>query len=92
MRVGIYLVLASMGIQLLLPRRSEHKIPLFYSIAMLVLTTTWFILTTRTNEIVMVEERHHQEYKVSLYCSPTNVASVALSSVQIIGSDLLLVS
>jgi hypothetical protein len=81
-----------MGIQLLIPRRSEQTISLVYSVIMLVITTAWFILNTRTNEITLVEETYHQAYKFSLYCSPTNIASVALSSVQIIGSDLLLVS
>jgi hypothetical protein len=80
-----------MGIQLLMARKLQQKVSLIYSLVMLCITTTWYILTTRTNEIEMVEATYHQAYKFSLYCSGTNIASVALSSIQFIGSDLLLV-
>jgi hypothetical protein len=90
--LGIYVVLALMGIQLLLQRKLQQKISLIYSIIMFCLTTAWFICNTKTNEILLVEETYNEAYKFSLYCSSTNVAAVALSSIQFMGSDLLLVS
>jgi hypothetical protein len=80
-----------MGIQLLQRRRTQQKVTLFYSLFMLVLTTAWYVTTMIITEAVMIESTYNPDDDMAAYCAPTNIAAVALSSIQFAGSDLLLV-
>jgi hypothetical protein len=85
------MVIVFLSIKLLIRRTHQHKVNIAYSLVMLAVATTWFILTTRENEIELIEAQYHQSYEFNLYCSATNIGSGALSSVIIVGSDILLV-
>jgi hypothetical protein len=86
----MYLVLAVMGVQILLRRRqAQQKVAPYYSLFMLAVTTAWYLNTAIVTEVVMIENADDPDS--NSYCAPTNIAAVALSSVQFAGSDLLLV-
>jgi hypothetical protein len=84
-----------MGIELLLKRKSKRAmmVSLVYSIIMLCFTTAWFITVALTNEVLLVEPEHTIVSPFSReYCMSTSMAAVVLISLQIMGSDALLVS
>jgi hypothetical protein len=90
-RPGIYLPVALMGIEVLLRRRRQQKLTLYYSCFMLVLTTVWFVLTNIANEVVTVEVPYNNVDPSSESCAQINIVASALSTMQFLFSDLLLV-
>lgn len=68
---------------------------MIYSLLMFIITTAWYFTNNETTKIQLVELPLNPNYGGSdfeLYCTKTNIAAVALNTLQIIGSDALLVS
>lgn len=59
---------------------------------MLIITSVAFGTSTRSNTILLVDSVYRPEMLENLYCSPTNIVTGVLSTLQIYGSDALLVS
>jgi hypothetical protein len=89
---GIYIVLAFVQIELLLKSKIKQRITSLYSGVMLMITTTWFVMACYIYASQIIEEAYDMSGQEAEYCSSANIASVALSAIQIIGSDALLVS
>jgi hypothetical protein len=89
--LGVYIALSLTAIHLQLQRQSPQKVMLIYSLVMFLITTAWYILKMKSSEELIIEMMYYSSDEY-MACSKVNIATTALSSVQFIGSNVLLVS
>lgn len=87
-------MIAAAALRLLLKRRASSRgrnMTLAYTILMLIITTVAFGTIAKTNTILLVDSVYDPHAADALFCSPTNIATSVFTTLQIYGSDALLV-